>query len=71
VPRISAPAFAGRHEEMAALRQALAAPPALVLVEGAARIGKSRLIRQFLDRANGLGTHPLVAGCPPFRRPRT
>jgi len=44
-PVISAPAFAGRQQELTALGRALAGPPALVLVEGEAGIGKSRLLR--------------------------
>src|SRR5690349_18918927 len=53
VPAISAPAFTGRQHELAALGRTLAGPPAVVLVEGEAGIGKSRLVREFLDRANG------------------
>src|SRR6266566_327534 len=34
VPAISAPAFTGRQEELAALGRALASPPAVILVEG-------------------------------------
>ena len=70
VPEVSAPAFTGRQEELAALSRALAEPPAVVLVEGEAGIGKSRLVREFLDRSNGQ-VQSLVAGCPPFRRPCT
>ena len=70
VPVISAPAFAGRQQELAALGRALAGPPALVLVEGEAGIGKSRLVREFLARANGQH-RSMVAACPPFRRPCT
>ena len=55
VPAISAPAFTGRQEELAALGRALAGPPAVVLVEGEAGIGKSRLVREFLDRARRPG----------------
>jgi DNA-binding CsgD family transcriptional regulator len=71
VPAISAPAFTGRQEELAALGRALDGPPAVVLIEGEAGIGKSRLVREFLDRADGQGQVSLVAGCPPFRRPCT
>ena len=36
VPAISAPAFTGRQQELAALGRTLAGPPAVVLVEGIA-----------------------------------
>jgi len=68
---ISAPAFAGRQQELAALGQVLGGPPALVLVEGEAGIGKSRLVREFLARADDKQQHTMVAACPPFRRPCT
>ena len=70
VPVISAPAFAGRQQELAALARALAGPPALVLVEGETGIGKSRLVREFLAGDDGQ-QHSMVAACPPFRRPCT
>jgi DNA-binding CsgD family transcriptional regulator/tetratricopeptide (TPR) repeat protein len=38
-------AFTGRDRELAGLARALAAPPALVLVEGEAGIGKTRLLQ--------------------------
>ncbi|WP_222709297.1 AAA family ATPase [Nonomuraea sp. C10] len=64
-PRLMAvPAFVGRESELAACRRALAGEPAIVLVEGEAGVGKSRLLREVLDRG-------LVAFCPPFREPYT
>jgi len=39
VPAISAPAFTGRQQELAALGRTLAGPPAVVLVEGEAKDG--------------------------------
>ena len=66
VPEISAPAFTGQHEELAALGRALADPPAVVLVGGKAGVGKSRLAREFPDRANGQAPS-LVAACPSFQ----
>jgi DNA-binding CsgD family transcriptional regulator/tetratricopeptide (TPR) repeat protein len=71
VPVISAPAFAGRQQELAALGRVLAGPPALVLVEGEAGIGKSRLVREFLSTDDGQQHSTMVAACPPFRRPCT
>jgi DNA-binding CsgD family transcriptional regulator len=67
-PAISAPRFTGRDREMASLASALASPPAVVLVEGEAGVGKTRLLREYLATA----TRPaLVTCCPPFRRPHT
>ncbi len=65
------PAFSGREHELAALTAALARPGAVVLVEGEAGIGKSRLIREYLATGAGQQAGPLVASCPPFRRPHT
>lgn len=69
-PAISAPRFVGREREMAALVRVLATPPALILVEGEAGIGKSRLLHEFLD-AQTVRPRVLVAGAPPVRQPYT
>jgi DNA-binding CsgD family transcriptional regulator/tetratricopeptide (TPR) repeat protein len=61
----------GRDHELAGLARALAAPPAVVLVEGEAGIGKSRLLREYLVSPAGEAHRALVARCPPFRRPLT
>ncbi|MEV4350167.1 AAA family ATPase [Actinoplanes sp. NPDC049596] len=68
-PTVSAPRFVGRDRETAALRDALARPPAIVLVEGEAGIGKSRLLREWLA-APGERT-ALVSVCPPLRESLT
>lgn len=60
--------FVGRERELAALARALAGAPAVVIVEGEAGIGKSRLLREFFT---GQPTRTLVASCPPFRQPYT
>jgi DNA-binding CsgD family transcriptional regulator len=67
-PLVDAPGFVGRHRELADLTSALASPPAVVLIEGEAGIGKSRLVREYLA---GLDEPALVACCPPFQRPHT
>ena len=43
LPAIAAPGLVGRERELAALRAALSDPPAVVLIEGEAGIGKTRL----------------------------
>ncbi|WP_239134243.1 helix-turn-helix transcriptional regulator [Rugosimonospora africana] len=67
---MSAPRFVGRGRELAGLARALAAPPALVLIEGEAGIGKTRLLQEFLTARETRG-RVLVASAPPVRRPYT
>ena len=70
-PLIPAPGFVGREAEMAAMGEALSTPPAVVLIEGEAGIGKSRLVNEFLCSPSGRQLSSLVAVCPPFRQPQT
>lgn len=56
------PAFVGRAPEVSTLRRALA-EPAVVLIEGEAGIGKSRLVRELLDGADRRH-RTLVGTCP-------
>ena len=66
------PAFVGREAEFAELAAALAQPPAVVLVEGEAGVGKSRLVQEFLGSAAGLPRRRVLLGvCPPFRESLT
>jgi DNA-binding CsgD family transcriptional regulator len=61
------PRFVGREQELSTLRRALA-EPAVVLVEGEAGIGKSRLVQEFL--AGAVDRHRILRGaCPPLREP--
>lgn len=68
---MSMPALVGRDSELAAFQQALAGGPAIVLVEGEAGVGKSRLLREFLSSRVARDKRSLVASCPPFREPCT
>ncbi|WP_127502178.1 helix-turn-helix transcriptional regulator [Actinoplanes solisilvae] len=68
-PTVSTPDFVGRDRELAALRGALAWPPAIVLVEGEAGIGKSRLLREWLAAPDERTA--LVSVCPPLRESLT
>ena len=69
--RIRAPRFVGRDQEIAALERALATAPAVILVEGEAGIGKSRLITEYLAAGAGERARVLRAACLPFRQPHT
>ncbi|HEY8471594.1 MAG TPA: AAA family ATPase [Natronosporangium sp.] len=68
---VRAPVFVGREREAEAIRRALAATPALVLVEGEAGIGKSRLVREALASGPAGRRTSLVATCPPYRESLT
>jgi DNA-binding CsgD family transcriptional regulator len=70
-PLVGTPEFTGRDEELGALARALAAPGAVVLVEGELGIGKSRLVSEYLASEAGRLARPVVACCPPFRQPQT
>lgn len=73
-PDLGAPRFVGRDAELNRVARALSHPPALVLVEGEAGIGKSRLVHEALrahGTGEGFGRRSLVAVCPPFREALT
>ncbi|WP_432081398.1 helix-turn-helix transcriptional regulator [Streptomyces sp. WAC 04229] len=63
------PVLVGRTGELHALLDALAHPPAVVLVEGEAGIGKTRLIREVLGHSSVRGRTVLAGGCHPLREP--
>ncbi|OLF07821.1 hypothetical protein BLA60_26250 [Actinophytocola xinjiangensis] len=63
------PRFVGRDVPLARLTDTLDHPPAVVLVEGEAGIGKTRLVTEWLDAHPGRRT--LLTACPPFRQPHT
>ncbi|MCT2585526.1 ATP-binding protein [Actinophytocola gossypii] len=58
--------FVGRVTELGALREAVATAPAMVLVDGEAGVGKSRLVREALTGDD----RPLLLGqCEPVQEP--
>jgi DNA-binding CsgD family transcriptional regulator len=69
--QVAPPRFVGREVELGWLIDALNRPPAVVLVEGEAGIGKSRLVREAVETVSVSGRRPLTAVCPPFREPLT
>lgn len=70
VREVASPRFVGREREVSAMLQALSRAPAVVLVEGEAGIGKSRLIQEALARRVGRDL-VLVGGCPVVKEPFT
>ncbi|HVX46606.1 MAG TPA: AAA family ATPase [Mycobacteriales bacterium] len=64
--RTNSPVFAGRRDELRALREALATAergePRTVVLAGEAGVGKSRLITEFTDEARDRGARVLVGG---------
>jgi DNA-binding CsgD family transcriptional regulator len=69
--KLHPPQLVGRDAEIARITEALAHPPAMVLIEGEAGIGKTRLVQEALGPAAVAGGHALVAMCPPYRQPYT
>lgn len=59
----------GREQELAAIARAVSSPPALVLIEGEAGIGKTRLVRELLARSELRGVGSFVGSFPPLREP--
>lgn len=64
-----APGFVGRDQEFAHVAHALRESGSVVLVEGEAGIGKSRLVHEFLRSSEVDRDHVLFGVCPPFRDP--
>ncbi|MDX6309536.1 MAG: hypothetical protein QOI06_2582 [Nocardioidaceae bacterium] len=70
-PNSVAPGFVGRDREFAQVTQALQRPGSVVLVEGEAGVGKSRLVQEFLRSSAAPADAVLFGVCPPFRDPFT
>ena len=74
-PAVAAPAkpicpvLIGRDVELDQLRDLGGRPPALVVIEGEAGIGKSRLVRDWLAEPQMSGVARLVGQCTPLREP--
>ncbi|MFD4320830.1 ATP-binding protein [Streptomyces sp. NPDC058548] len=61
--------FVGRRRELDRLLAAVRRPPAVVLVEGEAGIGKSRLVHEAARVLAGEGGRVLTGSCHPLREP--
>lgn len=65
------PRLVAREESLAELRRSLEDPPSLVLVEGEAGVGKTRLLTEALSTDRTTGKHCLWVRCPPLAEPYT
>ncbi|MGW4646872.1 helix-turn-helix transcriptional regulator [Kitasatospora sp. NPDC004289] len=63
------PPFVGRDRELAALLGAARSRPSVVLVEGEAGIGKSRLVAEAAAELRSEGVLVVTGGCHPLREP--
>ncbi|MBE1876667.1 ATP-binding protein [Myceligenerans pegani] len=70
-PTVSTPEFVGRDRDMEALRDAASRHPAIVLIEGEAGIGKSRLLQEWLATDGPRRGPALLSVCPPLRESLT
>ena len=68
---VGAPGFTGRDREVTLLAQAAACPPAVVLLEGEAGIGKTRLVQEVVATGPAGRRTALIATCQPYRESPT
>lgn len=61
--------FLGREQELQALVDATLRTPSLVVVEGQAGVGKTRLVQEALEDEAAAQRHTLVGRSPPLREP--
>lgn len=64
--RVSVPELIGRQAELTALRAAFDDPGRLVLIQGDAGVGKTRLVQTFAEHAVASGATVLAGGCLQF-----
>ncbi|WP_037642464.1 ATP-binding protein [Streptomyces bicolor] len=62
-------AFVGRRREAQSLLSALGHPPAVVMIEGEAGVGKTRLVREVTADLVSRGGRVLMGCCHPLREP--
>jgi DNA-binding CsgD family transcriptional regulator len=66
---ITSSSLVGRDEELASLLRAASHPPALVLVDGEAGVGKTRLVQELLGSQELLGRQLCSGGCQHLAEP--
>jgi DNA-binding NarL/FixJ family response regulator len=67
--RLVSPALVGRTDELSALLAAVSTPPTVVVLEGEAGIGKSRLLAELRDQTGGSGRCFATGWCRRIREP--
>jgi DNA-binding CsgD family transcriptional regulator/tetratricopeptide (TPR) repeat protein len=67
--QLASPALVGRETEFDQLLEAVTGPPAVVVVEGEAGVGKTRLVAEVLLAPELRGRRTLIGSCQPFREP--
>ncbi|MEQ7009298.1 AAA family ATPase [Actinopolymorpha sp. B17G11] len=67
--RVVSPILVGRSDELERLVGALSDPPAVVVIEGEAGIGKTRLVRELWARSERGGGQVVVGWCQHVREP--
>src|SRR4051794_40999354 len=67
--RVVSPRLVGRSDELELLVRALSDPPAVVVVEGEAGIGKTRLVAELASRPELGGRRVIGGGCRHVREP--
>jgi len=70
-PALTEPRLTDRDGELTSLLSVLGSAPAVVLVEGEAGVGKSRLIQEALAARPADSPSALTVNCPPVARPST
>ncbi len=67
--RLSSPVLVGRETELRRLVEAATSPPAVVLVDGEAGVGKSRLVRELAREAGVANRRVLLGRCHQLSEP--
>lgn len=67
--RLSSPVLVGRSAELGSLLQAASGPPTLIVVEGEAGVGKTRLIEELLDAPGLDAAHCYMGACQSLAEP--
>ncbi|WP_336206347.1 ATP-binding protein [Nonomuraea sp. LPB2021202275-12-8] len=67
--QVVSPTLVGRNDELATLLSAVTRSPAVVVIEGEAGIGKTRLVTDMAARPELAGHRILVGGCGRIREP--